>query len=140
MDTFSPAVRSRVMARIRATDTAPEKRVRSALHRAGFRFTLHDRKLPGVPDIVLPSTRACVFVHGCFWHQCPKCGTGARSVTSNRSYWGPKLERNKARDIDAALSLKLGGWRVFVVWECETNGPRVGRLIRQLRSLRRGPT
>lgn len=135
MDRVSAAVRSRMMARIRGTDTTPEKRVRSALHHAGFRFRLHDGDLPGRPDIVLAGKQACVFVHGCFWHQCPKCTTGSRRVGSNRRYWAPKLARNQARDREAIAWLQYGGWRVFVIWECETRGRRVAHLVRQLRSI-----
>jgi DNA mismatch endonuclease (patch repair protein) len=135
MDTVAPAVRSRIMSRIRATDTTPERRVRSALHQAGLRFRLHDRNLPGVPDIVFPSRQACVFVHGCFWHQCPKCAAGARRVGSNRGYWAPKLARNQSRDRDAADWLRHGGWKVFAIWECETRGRRVARLVKQLQSI-----
>lgn len=136
MDRVSAAVRSRMMARIRGTDTAPERRVRSALHRAGLRFRLHDSKLPGKPDIVFPSRQTCVFIHGCFWHQCPKCATGSRQVGSNHSYWAPKLARNQARDTEAAAWLRHGGWKVLVIWECEMGGACIARLIRQLRAAR----
>ncbi|TAK67883.1 MAG: DNA mismatch endonuclease Vsr [Betaproteobacteria bacterium] len=135
MDKVSAPVRSANMAKIRSKDTVPEKLVRSALHRAGLRFKLHDANLPGKPDIVLPSKQACIFVHGCFWHGCPNCSTGSRRVGSNRYYWEPKLARNKARDIDTINWLRLGGWRVFVIWECEVRGRRVQDIIRALRRL-----
>ena len=133
MDNVSAPLRSAMMAKIRGKDTVPERRVRSALHRAGLRFTLHDAHLPGKPDIVLPGKQACIFVHGCFWHGCPNCSTGSRRVGSNRHYWEPKLARNRARDMDAINSLRLGGWRVFVIWDCETRGRRVRDVIRALR-------
>lgn len=121
-----------MMARIKGKDTLPEKRVRSAFHRAGLRFRLHDTRLPGKPDMVLPSKHACIFVHGYFWHGCPHCSTGSRRVSSNRRYWEPKLARNKARDLDAIQSLRLGGWRVFVIWECKSRGRRVRDVIQAL--------
>lgn len=135
MDRVSPAVRSRNMARIRASNTLLERRVRSVFHQAGLRFRLHDRKLPGVPDIVLPGKQACVFVHGCFWHRCPNCPAGSRKVGSNPDYWERKLDRNVARDAEVTEWLRYGGWRVFVIWECEANGPQLDRLIRRLLAL-----
>ena len=106
------------MARIRSRDTAPERRVRSLLHRLGYRFRLHARDLPGRPDIVLRPRRAAVFVHGCFWHghDCPR---GARMPKANAAYWSAKIARNRARDAEALAALDALGFRALTLWECE---------------------
>jgi len=106
------------MRRVRSTDTAPERRVRSLLHKLGFRFRLHRNDLPGKPDIVLPKHRAVVFVHGCFWHRhqgCPHATTPA----SRQEYWLPKFRRTMERDQRNQNELRQQGWKVVVVWECE---------------------
>src|SRR2546426_11174564 len=111
--------RSWNMSRIRGKHTAPEKVVRSLLHRMGFRFRLHGKKLPGRPDIVLPKYRTVVFVHGCFWHRhrgCRNCTT----PTNRRVWWLEKLNGNAARDRLHSRALRKLGWRVVVVWECQT--------------------
>jgi len=108
------------MSQIHSKDTAPEKVVRSTLHRMGYRFRLHGNKLPGRPDIVLPKYRSLVFIHGCFWHRhrgCKNCTT----PTGNREFWVKKLEGNAARDRIHMRALRNLGWRVVVVWECEVN-------------------
>jgi DNA mismatch endonuclease, patch repair protein len=115
-DIFSPAKRSEVMARIRAKDTKPEWAVRRAIHTMGFRFRLHDHRLPGRPDIVLPRRRLIVQVKGCFWHG-HSCLKG-RVPGTNRHYWLPKIERNRARDVRNDRKLRAMGWRVRTVWEC----------------------
>lgn len=123
VDSISPEQRSRNMSRIRSRDTAPEKRVRSILHGAGYRFSLHRKDLPGKPDIVLRRHRAVIFVHGCFWHRhqgCKRCTT----PTTNAEYWIPKLERNTSRDNQHISDLEKLGWRVLVVWECEARDTR----------------
>jgi DNA mismatch endonuclease (patch repair protein) len=109
------------MARIRSKDMRPELIVRSLAHRFGYRFRLHVKELAGKPDIVRKRQKQAIFVHGCFWHQHsdPKCLDG-RLPKSNRQYWVPKLERNVSRDALAVAALKKAGWKVLVVWECET--------------------
>jgi DNA mismatch endonuclease (patch repair protein) len=121
-DVFSSSQRSAVMARVRGKDTAPEKAVRSLLHRLGYRFRLHRTDLPGTPDITLPGRRAVILVHGCFWHQHMGCKHAARPA-SNREYWDTKLNSNMARDTTNIRSLKKLGWKVLVVWECRVNKP-----------------
>ena len=106
------------MSSIRGRDTKPELQVRRFLHARGFRYRLHDRKLPGRPDIVLPAHRAVVQVHGCFWHQHLGCSL-AYTPSSNRAFWRKKLAGNQQRDINNAAKLQALGWRVFIVWECE---------------------
>ncbi|MBV8799993.1 MAG: DNA mismatch endonuclease Vsr [Alphaproteobacteria bacterium] len=133
MDTLTRARRSENMRRIRSTGMKPELIVRSLIHRLGFRFRLHAPELPGKPDIVRRRSKQAIFVHGCFWHQHPseKCLDG-RLPKSNTSYWHPKLSRNVERDLLAIRSLKKAGWRVLVIWECETrNIAQLGRRLRQ---------
>lgn len=115
----APEMRTVVMRSIRKTNTRPELAVRRALHARGFRFRLHGRDLPGCPDIVLPKHMTAVLVHGCFWHQHEGCRL-ARLPKGNQSYWLPKLERNVARDRRTRTALEAMGWRVVVIWECET--------------------
>lgn len=121
------------MSRIRGSDTAPERAVRSILHRLGLRFSLRRKELPGKPDIVLPARGAAVFVHGCFWHQHPGCRLAVMPQT-RREFWTQKLSRNVARDDENVRALKQMGWKVVTVWECELAAPervasRLGRLL-----------
>src|SRR5262245_42191661 len=106
------------MKQIRSRDTAPELVVRSAIHRAGLRFRLHRRDLPGKPDIVLSGLKTVVLVHGCFWHQHRRCESFGIPL-SNRRYWATKLARNVARDALNRRRLRAQGWRVIVIWECQ---------------------
>jgi DNA mismatch endonuclease (patch repair protein) len=122
MDSVSAAMRSRVMAAIASKNTRPEKKVRSILHRMGYRFTLRNRQLPGSPDVCLPRLKAAVFVHGCFWHQHRPCPL-ARMPKSNLAYWRPKFQRNRNRDKEAVRALTALGWRVLVIWECDLHDP-----------------
>jgi len=128
MDSVSTEDRSRMMSAVRRRDTAPEKAVRSILHRLGLRFRLHDPSLPGTPDIVLPKHATVVMVHGCFWHS-HKCSRGKAPV-SHVEFWQPKLENNRLRDRRQARALKSLGWRVLTVWECQTKKP--DQLVRRL--------
>ena len=121
MDRLTPEQRSWNMSRIRGSDTNPEKRVRSLLHRMGFRFSLRRRGLPGRPDIVLPKWRTAVFVHGCFWHQHAGC-RNAVMPKSRPEFWSAKLRGNVTRDQIAVRALRQLGWRVLTVWECELDG------------------
>ena len=117
-DFLTPAGRSERMRRIPSANTAPEIKVRKALHKLGFRYRLQGKKLPGRPDLVLPRHRAVVFVHGCFWHRHGNCKV-ASTPKSNTEFWKEKFDRNVARDARVARELENLGWRVFVVWECE---------------------
>ncbi|PPD30505.1 MAG: very short patch repair endonuclease [Hyphomicrobium sp.] len=108
------------MRRIRKTDTKPEMIVRRALHAIGYRYRLHDKRLPGHPDIVLPRHRRVIFVHGCFWHR-HNCPDGRKLPRSKPEYWGPKLERNRKRDVRHIAELREHGRDVLVLWECEIN-------------------
>jgi DNA mismatch endonuclease (patch repair protein) len=108
------------MSNIRSKDTKPEKILRSALHRQGFRFRIHHKDLPGKPDIVLPKYNAIIFVHGCFWHYHKDCREG-RVPSTNPAFWKEKLEKNVEKDERHRMALEKMGWRVAVVWECEVN-------------------
>jgi len=115
-DRFSTATRSEIMSKIRSKNTAPEILVRKHLHSLGYRFRLHDKKLPGKPDIVLKKHRTAIQVRGCFWHQ-HGCKF-SNSPKSNTSYWLPKLEKNKERDKLNDKKIKKLGWKLIVIWEC----------------------
>ncbi|MGO9938583.1 MAG: very short patch repair endonuclease [Terracidiphilus sp.] len=118
MDKLSPERRSANMARIRSRNTSPELSLRKLIHGLGYRFRLHRNDLPGRPDLVFPSRKKVIFVHGCFWHQHTECREG-RVPGSRLEYWGPKLRRNQERDALAQSGLRQQGWRYLVVWECE---------------------
>jgi DNA mismatch endonuclease (patch repair protein) len=109
--------RSANMAKIKSKNTQPELIVRRALHRLGFRYSLHDRTLPGHPDIVLTRMRTVIQVRGCFWHlhSCPS----GRFPASRQDYWVPKLTRNHVRDLQNDRRLRRLGWSVHTIWECQ---------------------
>ena len=118
MDKLSAERRSANMRQIRSKDTKPEVLLRRLLHAQGYRFRLHRKDLPGKPDLVFPSRKKAIFVHGCFWHQHPGCREG-RVPGSRPEYWEPKLARNQQRDAAAQAALKEQGWHCLTVWECE---------------------
>jgi DNA mismatch endonuclease, patch repair protein len=126
-----------MMSGIRGKNTKPEVRVRSFLHRAGFRFRLHPRGLPGRPDIVLTRYRTAVFIHGCFWHRHPGCRF-AYTPKSNLAFWQKKFGENVARDLVKTRELRKHGWRVRVVWECQTRDEL--QLAKLARDIRKGDT
>ncbi|MDI7267573.1 MAG: very short patch repair endonuclease [Myxococcota bacterium] len=132
-DVFSRPKRSWIMSRVRGQNTQPELIVRSSLHRRGHRFRLHVRELPGCPDIVLPRHRSVVFVHGCFWHGHKGCRLAALPTT-RRLFWRTKFSGNARRDTLVVRRLRRLGWRVLIVWQCQTHdGERLaGRLSRFL--------
>lgn len=117
MDRHTKEQRRRNMQAIRSRNTKPEMIVRKFLHAAGFRYRLHDKRLPGHPDIVLPKYHCVVFVHGCFWHG-HECET-FRWPQSNADFWRRKIEDNRLRDERQQDALRADGWRVIVIWECE---------------------
>jgi DNA mismatch endonuclease (patch repair protein) len=128
-----PLSRSERMARIRKIDTKPELVVRQLLHALGFRFRLHRQDLPGNPDIVFPSRKKVILVHGCFWHR-HSCPWGKKVPTANPDYWIPKLRRNQDRDAQNLTRLHALGWTTLTLWECELANSDVlaARLIRFL--------
>ncbi len=121
-DIVTPKTRSRMMAGIRSKNTKPELLIRRQLHKLGFRFRLHDRKLPGSPDIVLRKYNAIIFINGCFWH-CHKCHLFKWPKT-RRQFWQKKLKQNHANDQKNMASLAKSGWRICIVWECAMKGPK----------------
>lgn len=121
MDIVDKTVRSRMMSGIRSKDTVPEMIVRRFLHKRGFRYVLHDRRLAGRPDITLPKYHTTIFVHGCFWHRHPECKF-ATTPSSNMQNWQAKFEANVARDRKSVEALRSEGWRVIIIWECGLRG------------------
>lgn len=115
---MTPEQRSRCMAAIKSNDTKPEMLVRRYLHAKGFRYGLHNKKLPGSPDIVLRRYKTVIFVHGCFWHGHENCKY-YRMPKSNVEFWRTKIGRNRTRDERNIQDLKKQGWRVIVIWECQ---------------------
>jgi len=121
MDTLSQIERSKRMGRVRGRDTKPEMVVRRLVHAMGYRYRLHRRDLPGNPDLVFGPRRKLIFVHGCFWHRhpAPECRL-ARTPKSRLDFWLPKLEGNRQRDLQNQAKLFERGWKVLIVWECQT--------------------
>jgi DNA mismatch endonuclease (patch repair protein) len=133
-DNLAPEQRSWNMSRIRGKDTGPEMHLRSLLHRAGFRYRLHQPSLPGKPDLVLPRYRTVIFVHGCYWHRHSGC-RNATTPSTRKEFWLAKFRATVKRDARALENLTIQGWRVMTVWECELEcDPRavVRRIHRQL--------
>ena len=118
MDKIDSTTRSRVMAKVKSKNTKPEIRVRSAAHKLGFRFRLHHKELPGKPDVIFPSRRVALFVHGCFWHG-HDCPHGSRMPVANAEYWRDKIRRNADRDTRVQAELIGLGWRPIIIWECQ---------------------
>src|SRR3989338_4080900 len=134
MDTISSTKRSLNMSRIRSKNTEPELRVRSMLHKMGYRFRLHRKEIPGVPDIVLKKHHTVVFVNGCFWHRHANCKY-AYTPKSRVDFWETKFRTNVKHDEDVLRQLNELGWEVITLWECETEPPveLETRLIRGLK-------
>lgn len=117
-DTMTPEQRHKCMAAIKGKDTKPEMIVRRYLHALGYRYGLHNRKLPGSPDLVLRRLRTVIFIHGCFWHGHEGCKY-YRLPQSNVEFWSDKITRNRQRDAFAKAQLEKKGWTVITVWECD---------------------
>jgi DNA mismatch endonuclease (patch repair protein) len=118
-DVHTPQQRSFNMSRIRHRNTRPEMLVRSLVHRMGYRYRLHRKDLPGKPDLVFPSRRKIIFVHGCFFHM-HDCRYGRVTPKTNAEFWQTKRLSNVERDRRNVAALKSVGWRVLEVWECQT--------------------
>ncbi len=120
MDTLTPAERSERMGRVKNKGSRAELFVRSLVHRMGYRFRLHRGGLPGKPDLVFPSRKRVIFVHGCFWHRHPdpNCKL-ARLPKSRQDFWVPKLEGNRRRDQRIEKELSDLNWGVLTIWECQ---------------------
>lgn len=135
-DRVTSKVRSRIMASVGQRNTGPELKLRKALHKQGFRYTLNVSGLPGRPDLVFPKRRKVIFVHGCFWHS-HSCRWG-RSPKSRPGYWLPKLLGNKQRDRRTIRAVRALGWDALVVWQCQLRNydrllPRVARFLMRKR-------
>ena len=128
-DIFTPEKRSQIMGRIGSKNTKPEIAVRKLVHSLGYRFRLHDIKLPGRPDIVFPRHRKVIFINGCFWHGHKDCSRSALPST-NVTFWKDKIAKNVIRDKRALRELRCEGWRAMVVWQCEMRD--LGRLTQRL--------
>lgn len=134
-DTLTSERRSWNMSRIKGQDTGPERLLRSLLHRAGFRFRLHSKQLPGRPDVILPKYRTAIFVHGCFWHRHPGC-RNATTPSTRREFWQAKFDGNVSRDARNRAALEADDWTVLIIWECELKADAEGvarRLANELR-------
>jgi DNA mismatch endonuclease (patch repair protein) len=118
MDIFSKKRRSEIMSKIRSKNTRPEKILRSLLHKKGLRFRIHEKNLPGKPDIVFSKKKIVIFVHGCFWHCHKGCREG-RIPSSNSLFWKNKFEKTIKRDKSNVVLLVKEGWKVLIIWECE---------------------
>tara|TARA_B100000678_G_C18225346_1_gene508621 strand:+ start:1608 stop:2048 length:441 start_codon:yes stop_codon:yes gene_type:complete len=130
VDTLTKEERSERMSRVRGKDTKPELKLRRLVHGMGFRYRLHDKSLPGKPDMVLSTRRVVIFMHGCFWHRHEGCVL-ARMPKSRVSFWREKFEETRQRDRRNQLKLKDLGWRVLIVWECQLALPeRTARRVR----------
>ena len=125
---------------VRGKDTRPEMVVRRLAHALGYRFRLHRRDLPGVPDLAFPGRRKVVFVHGCFWHRHDDPGCWRSRLPKSRpEFWVPKLNANAARDAAVEAALRAAGWEVLVIWECETTPTRRASLRERLDAFLGGP-
>ena len=130
-DVHSKKQRSYNMSRIRSTNTKPEMLVRRFLHARGYRYRLHDKKLPGKPDIVLPKHRTLIFVHGCFWHGHDNCRYYVVPKTRT-DWWLNKINTNKANDDKAIKALKKDGWKIITVWECDLKAAKIEKAMNTL--------
>ncbi|MBI3774582.1 MAG: DNA mismatch endonuclease Vsr [Gammaproteobacteria bacterium] len=130
MDKLTPERRSENMRQIRGKNTLPEFAIRRLCCELGYTgYRIHRKDLPGKPDLAWVGRKRAIFVHGCFWHG-HHCAEGIRKPKSNRDYWIPKIERNQQRDAENIAALRVAGWSVLVIWECEIN--KQGRLSKRL--------
>ncbi|MGQ1270056.1 very short patch repair endonuclease (plasmid) [Acinetobacter baumannii] len=118
VDIVDSITRSRMMAAVKSSNTKPELQIRKILHERGFRFRLHEKKLPGKPDIVLPKYRAVIFINGCFWHGHDNCRFSKLPATRT-DFWKEKISKNKFNDANAIASLLTSNWRVCIIWQCK---------------------
>jgi len=142
-DVVSAEIRSRMMSGIRGKNTKPEMVIRRGLHAKGFRYVLHDERLPGKPDLVFPKYQAVIFIHGCFWHG-HNCHLFKWPKT-RKDFWQTKIERNRALDDRALHELQKLGWRTGCIWECSIKGRTrrgsdqiIDRCVSWLRSTKKG--
>ena len=130
-DVHDKATRSYNMSQIRSRNTKPEMLVRKFLHARGFRYKLHDKTLPGKPDIVLPKYKTVIFIHGCFWHGHKDCRYFVVPKTRTE-WWLNKINSNIANDTKAVKTLKKEGWRIINLWECDLRSIKVSKTLTKL--------
>ncbi len=130
-DNLTPEQRKYCMSRVRGRDTKPELIVRKMLHALGYRYRLNVASLPGKPDIVFPKRGKAIFIHGCYWHR-HRCQKGRMAVRTNVDFWEAKLRGNASRDARVIRVLRNQGWKVAVVWECQTQPRHRRRLVERL--------
>jgi DNA mismatch endonuclease (patch repair protein) len=130
-DIFNKEKRSEIMGKIRGKNTAPEVLVRKILFSKGYRYRIHDNRLPGSPDISLPRHKLVIMVHGCFWHGHARCRL-FRIPKTRVAFWKEKIGRNRVRDASVKRRLKRQGWRVLTVWECQLKPARIGRTMEKV--------
>lgn len=134
IDRISVERRSWLMSRVKSQNTIPEMIVRSTLHALDYRYTLHQKKLPGSPDLVFPRKKKIIFVHGCYWHG-HYCRQGRAQSKSNVEFWSDKIVRNIERDVRNVETLEAAGWKILVLWECEIkNSDWISKAIHFLES------
>jgi DNA mismatch endonuclease (patch repair protein) len=131
LDPLTPAERSDRMRRVRSKDTKPELVVRRLVHGMGYRYRLHDARLPGTPDLVFPARRKVMEVRGCTWHGHEGCG---RVPKTRREFWEAKISSNKERDARNEAALRAAGWDILIVWECELTKRDRDRLTARIKS------
>lgn len=122
-DIVTPEKRSKMMSGIKNKDTKPELLIRKSLHKKGFRYKLHDKNLPGKPDLVLPKYKAVIFINGCFWHK-HDCYL-FKWPKSRCVFWKQKIEGNAKKDLEHFQSLEQLGWRIMIIWECSIKGKKL---------------
>jgi len=128
MDNLTALQRQATMRAVRSKDTSPEMFVRRLIHALGYRYRLHDQRLPGCPDMVFPVRKKLIFIHGCFWHG-HRCPAGLNRPASNKAYWRAKLMRNRLRDARHVRDLRKLGWKILTIWECEIRSPGLRRRL-----------
>jgi len=130
-DVHTKEQRSFNMSRIKGKDTKPEMLVRKHLHAQGFRYKLHDKTLPGKPDLVLPKYKTVIFIHGCFWHGHENCKYFKMPQTRTE-WWTEKINYNKAKDKNAVSAIRKQGWKVIEIWECKLRKDKLEKMLMKL--------
>lgn len=142
-DVHDKLTRSFNMSQIKGKDTKPEMLVRKFLHSQGFRYKLHDKKLPGKPDLVFPKFKTVIFIHGCYWHGHDNCKYFVEPKTRT-AWWLNKIQGNKQRDLDNFLKIRAEGWKVIIIFECELKSIKrmktLSKIIKQLNKISNGNT
>ena len=131
MDIHSKEIRSKNMAAIKSKNTKPELTIRKNLYELGFRYRIHNKNIPGKPDISNVSKKIAIFVNGCFWHYHKNCKY-SRLPKTRKEWWEKKLKQNRERDKKNYLKLKLDGWNVIVIWECDIKNDNYKKLIENI--------